>query len=184
MRGILISPWEEFANAPELVAFLVNPVNRLSYVYERLAVCAEASNWKLPAKPLKAASRLLHGDSGWDHWLRRRLMGEPSKYEPNYIARMEALPMQMIGYVYFAKSPLRPSNIKIGFTTRIPEVRVKSLMANSGERLTLIGAFAGTYMDEQILHCINSKEQVAGEWYCDPHWLPDVPFLREVEMAA
>ena len=35
-------------------------------------------------------------------------------------------------------------------------------------------------MDEQILHCLNLKTQVAGEWYFNPEWLPDVPFLKEV----
>lgn len=178
--GKLISPWQEFANAPELVAFLVDPARRLIYVYERLAVCAEANNGSLPNRVVNAASRLLGGDAWWARLLRTRILKTPSKYEPDFVARMSSLPMQMVGYIYFAKSPLRPSTIKIGFTTRIPQVRVKSLMANSGEELTLLGSFAGTHMDEQILHCLNSKSLVAGEWYLKPPRLPDVPFLAEV----
>ena len=86
----------------------------------------------------------------------------------------------MIGHVYFIKSPLRPNNLKIGFTTRTPELRRRSLMANSGEKLDLLGFFVGTIMDEQIFHALNNKQQIAGEWFNDPLWLPDLPFLQSV----
>lgn len=178
-HGTLISSWQEFANAPELVAFLVDPARRLTYVYERLAVCAGANNRSLPDRVVNAASRLLGGNAYWASLLRTRILRTPSRHEPDFVARMSSLPLQMVGYLYFAKSPFRPSIIKIGFTTRIPEVRVKSLMANSGEELTLLGSFAGTHMDEQILHCLNSESLVAGEWYLKPSRLPDVSFLAE-----
>jgi hypothetical protein len=48
-------------------------------------------------------------------------------------------------------------------------------MANSGEKLVLIGSFVGTSMDEQILHCINDGCRIIGEWFTSPRWFPPEP---------
>lgn len=174
--------WLRFASPAALIAHLNAPDIRVAHVFRRLEYLF-ALHRELPERVVSAGSRLLCGSA--DHWdkkrLRRAVIGHEryrAKSKSEVFERIAPLPVQMIGHVYFIKSPLRPNNLKIGFTTRTPELRRRALMAGSGEELILLGFFVGTFMDEQILHALNSKRLIAGEWYADPLWLPDLDFLK------
>lgn len=173
------SLWSECNSPADLVAEINDPAIRLLYVINRLTSCARANKNRIPDKVANAASRLMSGKNGWAYWLCKRVRGEQGSFEPDFVGDASPLPMQMVGYIYFASSPLRPLHLKIGFTTRIPQVRIKSLMSNSGEELSLVGAFVGTLIEEQIFHVLNKETKIVGEWYRDPLCLPRVPFLDE-----
>lgn len=169
--------WHRFSSPAELISHLIDSQRRFDHVIGRLKNGEAANDGALPDRVVNVASRIICGSNTLRDTLRRYLRG-PMPYsritvEPaDIIKYTKALPLTLIGHVYFVRSPLRPSHQKIGFTTRLPEVRVRALMANSGEKLELMGSFVGTLLDEQILHCINQKTHVVGEWYIDPKWFP------------
>ena len=163
--------WFKFNSRADLVAHLNNPAERVKYTLARLERYAKNSGGTIPDKVVNVASRLICRTNGINRALRAVVQAGRDR---DLLGSVKPLRLELVGYVYFANSPLRPATLKIGFTTRIPEVRVRSLMANSGEQINLISSYVGTLLDEQMWHGLNESERVAGEWYFKPRWCPSI----------
>lgn len=69
------------------------------------------------------------------------------------------------GYVYFVREQDGP--VKIGWTAKDPELRLRSMQTGNPRRLELLGTVRGTLATEAILHDRFSRYHLVGEWF-DP----------------
>jgi hypothetical protein len=70
----------------------------------------------------------------------------------------------MKGFVYFIASP-ETGRVKIGFTSKSPDQRLRSLQTGSPTELRLMCFQPGTKADEAHLHDILSPFRLHGEWF-------------------
>lgn len=70
----------------------------------------------------------------------------------------------MRGYVYFIACP-ETGRVKIGFTSKSPEERLRNLQTGSPTELKLMCFQPGTRADEQHLHEILGDFRLHGEWF-------------------
>jgi len=68
------------------------------------------------------------------------------------------------GFVYFIKEE-GTDRIKIGFSEKHPEGRLKDFQTGNSNKLNLLGYIEGTYQDESNLHQEFSEERGSGEWF-------------------
>ena len=68
------------------------------------------------------------------------------------------------GFVYFIQEE-ETGRIKIGFTEKHPEGRLKDFQTGNSNKLILLGYIEGTYQDESNLHQKFSEERGNGEWF-------------------
>ena len=80
------------------------------------------------------------------------------------------MPVTIEGYVYFISSE-KNREIKIGFTARPVEKRLKSLQTAHPYKLKLLTIVPGTTEDEKSLHERFANIRLEGEWF-KPH--PDL----------
>ena len=69
-----------------------------------------------------------------------------------------------IGFVYFIEEE-ETRNIKIGFSEKHPEGRLKDFQTGNSNKLNLIGYIEGTYEEETILHQEFSEYRIRNEWF-------------------
>lgn len=70
------------------------------------------------------------------------------------------------GYVYFAVIGYPYiSHVKVGFTTKDPVSRVRSLQTGCPFPIRLLGYVFGSVNREQELHRVFSEWRLAGEWF-------------------
>jgi hypothetical protein len=55
--------------------------------------------------------------------------------------------------------------VKIGYSAKSPEARLKSMQTGNHEKLTLVWVIAGDDNDERILHNVFKDKRVKGEWF-------------------
>lgn len=70
----------------------------------------------------------------------------------------------MSGWVYFIASP-ETGRVKIGYTSKSPETRLKNLQTGSPTELKLMCFQPGTRDDEQRLHELLAEFRLHGEWF-------------------
>ena len=68
------------------------------------------------------------------------------------------------GFVYFIQEE-GTDHIKIGFSEKHPEGRLKDFQTGNSNKLNLLGYIEGTYKDESNLHYEFSEERGSGEWF-------------------
>ena len=69
------------------------------------------------------------------------------------------------GFVYFIKME-ETGDIKIGFSEKHPEGRLKEFQTGNSNKLILLGFIEGTYQDESNLHEEFSQERIKeSEWF-------------------
>ena len=68
------------------------------------------------------------------------------------------------GFVYFIKME-ETGDIKIGFSEKHPNGRLKDFQTGNSNKLNLIGFIEGTYQDETDLHQEFSENKVRNEWF-------------------
>lgn len=57
--------------------------------------------------------------------------------------------------------------VKIGYTTGLPESRLKQLQTGNGKKLRLISAIYGDRATESVLHTAFADLRESGEWFRD-----------------
>lgn len=74
------------------------------------------------------------------------------------------------GFVYAIRS--ESGAIKVGFSTKTPEVRVRQMQTGTAEALELVGFVPGTHDDEQACHKVlkDFGYHIRGEWFEDGEW--------------
>jgi hypothetical protein len=68
------------------------------------------------------------------------------------------------GFVYFIACP-EAGRVKIGYTGKSPESRLRNLQTGSPTQLKLMCWQPGTRQDEQHLHDLLSPFRIHGEWF-------------------
>ena len=71
------------------------------------------------------------------------------------------------GKIYFVQVGTT-GPIKIGYSKRPIKERIAGLQAGHHDELVFLGAFTGSYTDEQNLHYFYSELRIRGEWF-QPH---------------
>ena len=69
------------------------------------------------------------------------------------------------GFVYFIQEEEETGNIKIGFSEKHPEGRLKDFQTGNSKKLILLGYIEGTFEDESSLHQEFYEERRNGEWF-------------------
>jgi hypothetical protein len=68
------------------------------------------------------------------------------------------------GWIYFIGCS-EPLSIKIGFTSKAPQERLKQLQTGNPMPLLLLGWYPGTTKDERIIHEKLAHLKMQGEWF-------------------
>lgn len=68
------------------------------------------------------------------------------------------------GIIYYICCP-ETARLKIGFTKRAPEARLRALQTGSPTRLFLMAMQAGSIEAEQALHARFAESRLHGEWF-------------------
>lgn len=76
-----------------------------------------------------------------------------------------AIPNPVVGLVYFVSADFPEFPIKIGFTQKLSEIRARDIQTGCPYKLVPLGAFAGTYGDENALHKRFAAQRLEGEWF-------------------
>lgn len=71
------------------------------------------------------------------------------------------------GYIYFllARDNLVTPMLKIGFSLRRPDLRLRGCQTGSPSKLELICVIVGTMRDERALHIRFKADHSHGEWF-------------------
>ena len=69
-----------------------------------------------------------------------------------------------VGFVYFIQEE-ETGRIKIGFSEKHPEGRLKDFQTGNPNKLILLGYIEGTPQDESNLHQEFSQERIRNEWF-------------------
>lgn len=70
------------------------------------------------------------------------------------------------GFIYFAAiGDPYITHVKIGFTTKFPEARVRNLQTGCSFKITLLGYVFGNQGGECDLHDVLKDDRCEGEWF-------------------
>jgi hypothetical protein len=112
-------------------------------------------------------------------WQRRGGLNEAiaslESWMPAPVWEVEAIPPELIGFVYGMAAPDYPGICKVGFSTD-PERRLAELQRQHNVALELVCAVPGTRLDESLVHFQMRDFALANEWFdLDGRWKSEHP---------
>lgn len=99
-------------------------------------------------------------------WLAHMLFPDSAFLHPTRptFAGVQVPPVQRVGCVYFVLHPAA-ERVKVGFTVRSVDVRLRELSTGAGMALHLLGSIPGTMELEQEIHQGLADHRIYGEWF-------------------